>query len=63
MNEMEILQPILDCFSGADSSFIKLRALLKAIVEQADNGDEKAQEIVIVAKKFAKLVEIATVNL
>jgi len=56
----ELLEPTLECFSGADGgvSFIKLKVLLNEMQKKSNEGDTKATEILLVAKRFSKLIEL-----
>jgi hypothetical protein len=55
------IQLILACFSGEDGgvSFAKLRCLLADFEKRAENGDDAAEQILLVVHRFAKLIQIA----
>ena len=52
---------ILDCFSGADggASFIALQILVQEMDKRAAKGDQAAEEIIALIRKFAKLIELS----
>jgi len=57
----EILDPILDCFGGTDGggSFVKLKFFLEQIEQKSKKGDIAAKEILLIAKRFVKIIELA----
>jgi len=61
MIENEILDPILDCFGGADGgvSFLNVKNFLREMMQRSENGDASASEVVLVAKRFVKFIEVA----
>jgi hypothetical protein len=52
---------ILDCMTGADGgvSFVMLQNFLNALDAQAESGDAKAEEIVNIMRRFAKMIRYA----
>ncbi len=64
MIKNEIIDPILDCFSGADGgmSFVKLKFFLEQMEQmeqKSEKGDIAAKEILLIAKRFVKIIELA----
>ena len=57
---MELLNPILDCFAGADGgvTYVKLRGMLVGLQEQASEGDDYAMQIMAIVTQFSKLVKL-----
>lgn len=55
------IKVILACFSGEDGgvSFVKLRQFLADFEKRAENGDDAAEQILLVVHRFAKLIQIA----
>lgn len=55
---MEILEPMLDCFSGADGGvcFIKFREFLVSTLEQCESGDYEAGEIIHRVQGISNLI-------
>jgi len=60
--ENEILNPILDCFSGADGgvSFYSLKFFLAEMIKRKDGGDTSAEQVVLIAERFVKLIEVSS---
>ena len=44
---------------GGGIPFIELRAMLTALLRQAEDGDEKAQEIINLVTRFATMCRLA----
>jgi hypothetical protein len=57
----EDLQTIMSCFSGEDGgvSFAKLHCLLDSMEEKASQGDEAAKQVLLVVRRFARLIQVA----
>lgn len=52
---------IMECFGGVDGgiSFLKTRLLLEEFDKRATNGDEPAEQVVQIMRRFAHLIRQA----
>jgi hypothetical protein len=55
-------QNILDVFSGADGGvkFVLFRQAMQVIDEQAENGDDASQKIMLIMTHFSNLIDVTT---
>lgn len=58
----QLIDKLLDIFGGADGGvgFAQLRNFLDDMARRADGGDESAKQIMLVAKRFERLVDIGS---
>lgn len=52
---------ILDTFSGADGgiSFVQMRRLIEDMDKKAAKGDKPAQEVILIMKRFSRMIDTA----
>lgn len=55
------IDTILDCFGGADGGggFVRLCRMLDRFADEAAQGDQASQELLLVVKRMARLINIA----
>lgn len=52
---------ILDTMTGADGAvrFIRFKVLIEDLDDKAKEGDEAAEQLIVLMKRFSKLIDIA----
>ena len=52
---------ILDTMTGMDGgvSFVKFKCLVEQMDDMANNGNKPAEEIILLVKRFSKLIDVA----
>jgi len=57
----KIIDKCLNCFTGEDGGigFVNLKSLLEEMERQSNAGDEPAEQIIVQAERFVRLIDVA----